>query len=75
MENQKEQLSKLIGRYEVLPAAERKKYNEANTRKNFILSLFEILGWDRRSEDVSEEERASGKRVDYAFKINGITIF
>lgn len=75
MEGQKEQLSKLIDRYEALTTAERKKYNEANTRRNFILPLFEILGWDVRSEDVSEEVQTSGKRVDYAFKINDITRF
>ena len=71
----KNQLGKLITKYENLGPIWRKKYNEANTRKNFILPLFEILGWDTRGEDVSEEERASGKRVDYAFKINGITRF
>jgi len=71
----KNQLSKLIAKYESLGPIRLKKYNEANTRKNFILPLFEILGWDTRGEDVSEEERASGKRVDYAFKISGITKF
>lgn len=69
------QITRLIEKYENLTLAQRKQYNEANTRKNFILPLFEILGWDTRSEDVPEEERASGKRVDYAFKINGITKF
>lgn len=69
------QISKLVEKYENLTPAQRKQYNEANTRKNFILPLFESLGWDTRSDDVPEEERASGKRVDYAFKINGITKF
>jgi len=74
-EESEKQITRIIEKYENLTPTERKHYNEANTRKNFILPLFEALGWDTRSDDVPEEERASGKRVDYAFKINGITKF
>lgn len=69
----KEEIEKLIEKYKVLSADDLKSYNEANTRKNFILPFFEALGWDIRGEEVIEEESASGKRVDYAFKISGIT--
>lgn len=70
-----EKIQNLIERYKHLSSEEIKKYNEANTRKNFILPLFEALGWDTRGEEVVEEECASGKRVDYGFKIGGITKF
>src|SRR3989344_4663798 len=68
-------IEKLVQKYENLTPPERKSFNEANTRKNFILPLFDILGWDTRSNEVVEEQQALGKRVDYAFKINGITKF
>jgi type I restriction-modification system DNA methylase subunit len=71
----KEEVKKLVEKYKNLTQDEIKHYNEANTRKNFILPLFEALGWDVNGEEVAEEEKASGKRVDYAFKIGGVTKF
>lgn len=70
----KEEISLLIQRYERLTNTEKKNYNEANTRKNFILPMFESLGWDIR-EDVEEENPAISGRVDYSFKLNNITQF
>lgn len=56
------------------------KYNEEQTKKDFILPLFEILGWNvynnlNKNDTVLAEERVSKKRVDYGFKINGIPKF
>ena len=52
------------------------KYNEEMTKKDFILPLFEALGWKTTdSREVSAEEKISKKRVDYGFRINGIPKF
>ena len=52
------------------------KYNEEMTKKDFILPLFEALGWKTSdSREVSAEEKISKKRVDYGFRINGIPKF
>jgi hypothetical protein len=49
------------------------KYNEEMTKKDFILPLFDALGWNTSdSIEVSAEEKISKKRVDYGFRINGI---
>ena len=55
------------------------KYDEANTRKDFILPLFKALGWDVYNEhdyrEVIEEETAITGRVDYSFRVNTISKF
>src|SRR3990170_2105266 len=52
------------------------KFNEETTKKDFILPLFEALGWKTLdSREVSAEEKISKKRVDYSFRINGIPKF
>ena len=52
------------------------KYNEEMTKKDFILPLFNALGWKTSdSREVSAEEQVSKKRVDYGFRINGIPKF
>lgn len=52
------------------------KYNEEMTKKDFILPLFDALGWNTSdSIEVSAEEKISKKRVDYGFRINGIPKF
>ncbi len=58
----------------------RKRYTEEDTKKDFILPLFEALGWNvsnkaKRNDSVSAEETISKKRVDYGFRINGIPKF
>lgn len=55
-------------------------YNEEMTKKDFILPLFEALGWNvynkpNKTDNVSAEETISKKRVDYGFRINGIPKF
>lgn len=75
-EEAKKKITELVEKYKRLDEKEIKSYNEANTRRNFIELLFAELGWsvyDRK--EVSEEERASKGRVDYAFKLNGISQF
>lgn len=70
----KEKILSLVKKFDALSLSQRKKYNEANTRKNFILPLFEALGWDIR-EDVMEEDPVISGRVDYSFRLNHITQF
>jgi len=75
-EEAKKKITELVEKYKRLDEKEIKSYNEANARRNFIELLFAELGWsvyDRK--EVSEEERASKGRVDYAFKLNGISQF
>ncbi|MBU1867820.1 MAG: hypothetical protein KKD13_05035, partial [Candidatus Margulisbacteria bacterium] len=76
-EQAKEKISALIEKYEIIAKAGKlKDFNEANTRKDFIIPLFEALGWDvRNSYEVAEEENVSNGIVDYAFKLNGTTKF
>jgi len=75
-EEAEKKITELVEKYKRLDEKEIKSYNEANTRRNFIELLFAELGWfvyDKK--EVSEEERASKGRVDYAFKLNGISQF
>ena len=68
-EQAKEKIKKLVERYQALSEAEKKKYNEQQTKDHFIRPLFEALGWDFE-HDVWPETDVSGKRVDYAVKLN-----
>ena len=67
-EQAKEKIKKLIDNYEKLSEAQKKKYNESMTCKDFILPLFLALGWDVYNNDsdneVTSETQVSGKRVD-----------
>ncbi len=73
-EQAKQEIQRLINRYELkksqhlLPG-----YNEAMTRKDFILPLFKALGWDVHNEfgqEFIEEERAIQGRIDYVCQID-----
>ena len=68
------EIEKLIGRYKKLTDQERQSYNEEQTKTHFIRPFFEALGWNFE-DDVWPETDVSGQRVDYAFKLNGITKF
>jgi len=72
-----EKVKNLIGNYqEVVNEGRISKYNEEMTKKDFILPLFEALGWKTTdSREVSAEEKISKKRVDYGFRINAIPKF
>jgi len=78
-ERAKERISQLVAKYERLKAEGRlKSYNEEMTKKDFILPLFEALGWDvynTNVDEVSAEEKVSKGRVDYGFRIAGIPKF
>jgi len=71
-----EQISELVDKYKGLDARRLKQFNEENTKKDFILPLFRHLGWDvTNSDEVAAEEKSSSGRVDYAFKIGGVSKF
>ena len=76
-----ERIKELINTYEQKKnSGEIRKYNEESTKKDFILPLFEALGWNtsnrgKSNDSVSAEETISKKRVDYGFRINGIPKF
>ena len=68
----KEKIKILIEKYESAKSAGRlKSYTEEETKKDFILPLFEVLGWDiYNKNEVSAEESMSSGRVDYGFYLN-----
>ncbi len=76
-----ERIIELISKYDqIKKSGEIKRYNEESTKKDFILPLFEALGWNvynkgNKDNSVSAEETISKKRVDYGFRINGIPKF
>jgi len=63
----------LIDKYEKARSAGKiKSYTEEDTKKDFILPLFRLLGWDVDDRnEVTSEESITGKRVDYGFYLNG----
>jgi Eco57I restriction-modification methylase len=68
----------LVERYRSLLTSGRiRTYNEAHTVQDFILPLFEALGWDIHNRDsrdeVLPESPAASGRADWAFNLNGIT--
>ncbi|MFA5618480.1 MAG: TaqI-like C-terminal specificity domain-containing protein, partial [Syntrophorhabdaceae bacterium] len=70
----KEKIAELISKYKELSSKEIKGYNEANTKQFFILPLFAALGWNVDDcNEMSLEENAPNGRVDFAFKINGVS--
>lgn len=62
----------LIRKYKVVKDSDKVgRYTEEETKKDFILPLFEALGWDvHDSKEVTAEEQISGDRVDYGFYLN-----
>lgn len=79
-EQVKKNIAKLVDKYERIKAEGKiGKYNEAQTRNEFIEPLFELLGWDMRNvyerNEVVVEETISKGRVDLAFRLNGIPKF
>jgi len=75
-EEAKQKIKQIIERYEKLNSEGKlKTINEANTKNWFIEPLFEALGWNMRSEEVSMEEKVSKGRADYAFRYEGVLKF
>ena len=70
----KEEIKKLIQRYEIQKSRHQlKNYNEAMTRKDFILPLFRALGWDvfnEENHEFIEEEKAIQGKIDYVCQID-----
>lgn len=73
-EQAREELKRLVEKYNKLVESGRvKSYNEEMTKKDFILPLFRVLGWNvEDGDEVTAEEKISKGRVDYAFRIEGI---
>ena len=75
-EEARQKISELVAKYQSLSPAEVKSFHEAKTKQGFIEPLFRALGWDFDDiNEVAPEEKASNGRVDYAFKLNGVSQF
>lgn len=75
-ETAKEEIQKILDRYnKVVAEGKISSYNEEMTKIKFIQPLFEALGWDFKSSDITAEEAVSKTRVDYGFRINGVPKF
>lgn len=72
-EEVKAKIQELLNKYEAVKASGKiGKYTEEETKKDFIIPLFETLGWDVYDKnEVTAEEQISGDRVDYGFYLNG----
>lgn len=80
VESAKLKVKALVDKYDRLKKEGKlPRYNEENTKAEFIEPLFEALGWDVRNtyhpDEVTREENISKDRVDYSFRINGIPKF
>ncbi len=80
MEKVKQEIAKLVEKYNKLKAENRiKDYNEAQTLSEFIEPLFSYLGWDihniNNPDEVTPDDKNTKGRVDRAFRINGIPKF
>ena len=76
-EKAREKVRDLVTKYDGLTPAQRRAYNETATRNDFIDPLFEALGWNmhNNAEVAREVTVGSRKRVDYAFRIRGVSRF
>lgn len=79
MTQSKLDISNLVAKYQrLVVSGKTKDFNEAQTVNEFILPLFQFLGWDIHNihaDEVTPEERISKGRVDWAFRIDGIPKF
>ena len=66
-------IQELIRKYETVKVGGKiSRYTEEETKKDFIIPLFEALSWNvYDSKEVTAEEQISGDRVDYGFYLNG----
>ena len=65
-------IKELVEKYEkVVSSRATAKYTEEETKKDFILPLFQSFGWDIfDKKEVSAEEFQSNGRVDYGFYLD-----
>ena len=76
IEQAKLQITEIVQRWQSLsPAVVRDEYNEENTKNRLIQPLFEALGWDFHGDEVTAEHAAARGRVDFAFRVNGVSRF
>ena len=69
-------ITKLVAKYQTLDERTTRTFSEADTRRVFIMPLFQALGWDVYSrEEVAEEVKAAVGRVDYVFRLHGVSQF
>jgi adenine-specific DNA-methyltransferase len=75
-EEARQQIAKLVDQCQSLDERKIKTFTEADTRRVFIIPLFQALGWDVYSRDeVAEEVKAAAGRVDYVFRLHGVSQF
>ena len=75
-EESKLKINNLVNKFNSLDQHKIKGFNEAATKQGFIQPLFEALGWDfTDTDEVSPEDNTSNGRVDYAFKLHGVSQF
>jgi hypothetical protein len=66
----------LVKKFQALDQHKVKSFNEAATKQGFIQPLYEALGWDfTNTDEVAPEDHTSNGRVDYAFKLHGVSQF
>jgi type I restriction-modification system DNA methylase subunit len=75
-EETKIKITNLVEKFHALEPHKIKGFNEAATKQGFIQPLFDALGWDfTDTDEVSPEDNTSNGRVDYAFKLHGVSQF
>ncbi|KEQ56787.1 putative type I restriction enzyme MjaXP M protein [Marine Group I thaumarchaeote SCGC RSA3] len=80
LDKMKKEIQELIDKYERFTKSGKiDSLKEEETKKDFIIPLFEILGWDvynkKSDNEVSAEEKTSKGFVDHGFRINDIPQF
>ncbi len=71
-----DQIEERVKKFKALSKRERDAYNEADTRKDFILPMFRALEWNIDDmREVAAEEKISRGFVDFSFRINGVRRF
>lgn len=72
----KQEVQRLVSKYEKLDSRAARRYKEANVKDVFVRPLFEALGWDFSNiEEVEAEKTITSGRVDYLFKLNKVSKF
>jgi type I restriction-modification system DNA methylase subunit len=75
-EETKIKITNLVEKFHALEPHKIKGFNEAATKQGFIQPLFDALGWNfTDTDEVSPEDNTSNGRVDYAFKLHGVSQF
>jgi predicted type IV restriction endonuclease len=61
----KQEVASLVAKYESLPTRTLNRYDEENTKKDFVLPLFHHLGWevDNLPEVAAEEKASNGREL------------